>query len=100
MTTVLAITRTDIGNYVYTLALVYVVIIFIRILTTWFRLPYSRPLNIFMEWVSAVTDPYLNMWRRVLPMVRLGPAAMDLSPIIGTIVLLIVAGIVANLISG
>jgi YggT family protein len=100
MTTVLAITRTDIGNYVYTLALVYVVIIFIRILLTWFRLPYSRPLNIFTEWISNVTDPYLRMWRRVLPMVRLGPAAMDLSPIIGTIVLLIVAGIVANVISG
>jgi uncharacterized protein YggT (Ycf19 family) len=96
----LAITRTDIGNYVYTLALVYAVIIFIRILLSWFRLPYSRWLNMFIEFVTAVTDPYLNLWRRWLPLVRLGPGAIDLSPMVGTIVLLLVAGIVSGLIAG
>jgi YggT family protein len=96
----LAITRADIGRYVYTLALVYAVLIFIRILLSWFRLPYSRPLNIFLEFVTSVTDPYLNLWRRVLPLVRVGPGAIDLSPMVGTIVLLFAAGIVSNLISG
>jgi YggT family protein len=95
-----AITRNDIGDYVYTLALVYAVIIFIRILLSWFRLPYSRPLSIFLEFVTDVTDPYLNLWRRFLPMVRIGPGALDLSPMVGTIVLLLVAGIVSGLISG
>ena len=33
-------------------------------------------------------------------MVRLGPAALDLSPMIGTFVLLIVGGIVADIIRG
>jgi YggT family protein len=96
----LALTRGDIGRYVYTLALVYAVLIFIRILLTWFRLPYSRPLNVFVEFVTSVTDPYLNLWRRVLPLVRVGPGAIDLSPMVGTIVLLFAAGIVSNLISG
>jgi YggT family protein len=100
MNVVLAITRSDIGSYVYTLALVYVVIIFIRILLSWFRLPYYRWLSILMEFVTEVTDPYLNLWRRFLPMVRLGPGAIDLSPMIGSIVLLLVAGIVSNLIAG
>jgi YggT family protein len=95
-----AITRSDIGDYVYTLALVYAVLIFIRILLSWFRLPYSRPLSIFIEFVTEVTDPYLNLWRRFLPLVRIGPGAIDLSPMVGTIVLLLVAGIVAGLISG
>jgi YggT family protein len=95
-----AITRDDVGRYVYTLALVYAVLIFIRILLSWFRLPYSRPLNIFLEFVTATTDPYLNIWRRFLPLVRLGPGAIDLSPMVGTIVLLFVAGIVSNLIAG
>jgi YggT family protein len=95
-----AITRNDVGDYVYTLALVYAVIIFIRILLSWFRLPYSRPLSIFLEFVTDVTDPYLNLWRRFLPMVRIGPGALDLSPMVGTIVLLLVAGIVSGLISG
>jgi YggT family protein len=100
MTLVAAITRNDVARYVYTLALVYAVLIFIRILLSWFRLPYSRPLNIFLEFVTDVTDPYLNLWRRFLPMVRLGPGAIDLSPMVGTIVLLLVAGIVSGLIAG
>jgi uncharacterized protein YggT (Ycf19 family) len=95
-----AITRNDIADYVYTLALVYAVLIFIRILLSWFRLPYSRPLGIFMDFVTEVTDPYLNLWRRFLPLVRIGPGAIDLSPMIGTIVLLLVAGLVSGLIAG
>jgi YggT family protein len=95
-----AITRDDIASYVYTLALVYAVLIFIRILISWFRLPYSRWLNMFIEFVTDVTDPYLNLWRRFLPTVRIGPGAIDLSPMVGTIVLLLVAGIVSGLIAG
>src|SRR3954464_3599953 len=95
-----AITRDDVASYVYTLALVYAVLIFIRILLSWFRLPYSRPLNIFIEFVTATHDPSRNLWRRFLPMVRLGPGAIDLSPMVGTIVLLLVAGIVSGIIAG
>ena len=100
MTVVAAITRQDVADYVYTFALVFAVLIFIRILMSWFRLPYSRPLNIVMDFVTATTDPYLNLWRRFLPMVKLGPGAIDLSPMVGTIVLLLVAGIVSGIIAG
>ena len=100
MSIILAITRNDVARYVYTLALVYAVLIFIRILLSWFRLPYYRWLNAFLAFVTEVTDPYLNLWRRFLPLVRLGPGAIDLSPMIGTIVLLLVAGIVSGLIAG
>jgi YggT family protein len=100
VTALLAIDRADVGSYVYTLALVYAVLIFVRILMSWFRLPYSRPLNIFLEFVTEVTDPYLNLFRRFMPLVRLGPGAIDLSPMVATIVLLLVAGIVSGLISG
>ncbi len=96
----LAITRDDVGRYVSTLAVVYVVLIFIRILMSWFQLPYYPWLRTFMDWVSAVVDPYLAFWRRFLPMVRLGPGALDLSPIVGTIVLLLVASIVSGAIAG
>ena len=95
-----AVTRNDVARYVYTLALVYAVLIFIRILLSWFRLPYSRWLNVFLEFVTDVTDPYLNLWRRFLPLVRIGPGAIDLSPMVATIVLLLVAGIVSSLIAG
>jgi YggT family protein len=97
----LAVTRDDIADYVQTLALVYLVLIFIRIIMSWIpRIPYNRWLAGFLKFVSDVTDPYLNLFRRFLPPVRLGPGALDLSPIVATFVLLIVSGIVASIIRG
>jgi YggT family protein len=97
----LAVTRDDVADYVSTLALVYLVLIFIRIIMSWIpRIPYNRFLAGVLKFVSDVTDPYLNLFRRFLPPVRLGPGALDLSPIVATFVLLIVSGIVASLIRG
>ena len=101
MTWVLAITRADVAGYVYTLAIVYVVLIFIRILLSWIpRLPYNRWLNAGVEFVTTTTDPYLNLFRRFMPLVRIGPGAIDLSPMIATIVLLVLATVVYNVIHG
>jgi YggT family protein len=101
MTLVVAITRVDVANYVNALVLVYLVLIFIRILMSWVpRMPYNRVLNGLLKFVSDVTDPYLNLFRRFIPPLRMGPGALDLSPIIATFVLLIVGGIVASAIHG
>lgn len=101
MTTLLAVTRGDVADYVETLALIYLILIFVRILISWVpRMPYNRWLSMFLTFVTDVTDPYLNLFRRFLPPVRIGPGALDLSPIVGTFVLLIVSGIVASLIRG
>jgi YggT family protein len=102
MTSVLAaITRDAVANYVITLVYVYVILIFIRVIVSYLpRVPYSRPLDIFLTFVRDVVDPYLNLWRRVLPLARLGPAAIDLSPMLGTLALLLVGSLVANLIRG
>jgi YggT family protein len=97
----LAITRGDVADYVDTLAIVYLVLIFIRILTSWIpRMPYNRYLAAFLQFVSDVTDPYLNLFRRFVPMVRMGPGALDLSPILATIVLILVSSVIARLIRG
>lgn len=97
----LAVSRDDVADYVITLVYVYVVLIFIRIIVSWVRnIPYNRYLSAFLTFVDDVTSPYLNIFRRFVPMVRLGPGAIDLSPMIGTIVLLIVGPIVASLIRG
>jgi YggT family protein len=97
----LAITRDDVADYVDTLLLVYLILIFIRIIMSWIpRMPYNRYLAAFVKFVSDVTDPYLNIFRRILPPVRMGGAGLDLSPIVATFVLLIVRGIVVGLIRG
>jgi YggT family protein len=99
--TLLALTRGDVADYVDTLVLVYVVLIVIRILLSWIpRMPYNRWLSMFVGFVNDVTDPYLNLFRRFIPPLRMGPGALDLSPTIGLIVLLIVGGLVASLIRG
>ena len=63
-------------------------------------MPYNRFLAAFLQFISDVTDPYLNLFRRFIPMVRMGPGALDLSPIVATIVLIFVGSIVAKLIRG
>ena len=99
--TLLALTRGDVADYVDTLVLVYVVLIVIRILMSWIpRMPYNRWLSMAVSFVTDVTDPYLNLFRRFIPPLRIGPGALDLSPTIGLFVLLIVGGLVASLIRG
>ncbi len=101
MTTFFAITREDVADYVYTLAIVFVVLIFIRVIMSFFpRIPYYRWLDAFLTFVTQVTDPILNVFRRVLPPIRIGPGALDLAPMVATFVILILAGIVAGLIRG
>ena len=101
MTHLLAVSRGDVADYVNTLVLVYLVLIFIRIIMSWIpRMPYNRVLSAVLQFVSDVTDPYLNLFRRFIPPLRMGPGALDLSPIIATFALLIVGGIVASAIRG
>ena len=101
MTSLLAVSRVDVAHYVDTLIIVYVVLIFVNILLSWIpRVPYNLALNAVITFVKDVTNPYLNLFRRFLPMVKLGPGALDLSPIVATFVLVIVGGIVSRVIRG
>ena len=96
-----AITRADVADYVSTLITVYVVLIFIRILMSYFRsIPYYRALDVFLRFVTEVTDPWLNLFRRFIPPVRMGPAAIDLTPMIAVFVLYILGALVTRLIAG
>ena len=94
---VLAVERNDIADYVDALFLVYLIILFARILLSWIpRLPYNPVLRSVVDFIHQVTDPYLNVFRRVLPPVGGGGFALDLSPIIAIFVLYIVRAIVVS----
>lgn len=97
MTTLIALTREDVASYVDSLFLVYVILIFIRVLLSWIpRMPYNRVLQAIVDFVHQVTDPYLNLFRRFLPTF----GALDISPIVAIIVLFIAQGVVVGLIEG
>ena len=101
MTLWLAIDRVDVADYLNTLLLVYLVLIFVRIIMSWIpRIPYNRVLDMVLTFVKDVTDPYLNLFRRFIPPVRMGPGALDLSPIVAIFVLIIVGGIVVDVVDG
>lgn len=96
-----ALTRNDIASYVEAVFVVYLILIFIRILLSWVpRLPYNPALQAVVGFVHDVTDPYLNLFRRILPPVGGGGFALDLSPIIGVFVLFIAQGLIVGLIEG
>jgi YggT family protein len=62
---------------------VYSLVIFLYILASWVRLPYSSWLNRIQRFLYDVSEPYLRLFRRLLP--SMGP--LDLSPIVAIIVL-------------
>ena len=93
----LAISQSDIADYVSAVFLVYIVLIFIRILLSWIRrIPYHPVLKAALDFVHQTTDPYLNLFRRFLPPVGAGGMALDLSPIVAVIVLLVLQAIVVG----
>jgi YggT family protein len=94
-----ALGRNDIADYVEALFLVYLILIFIRVLLSWIpRIPYNPLLRVVVDFIHQVTDPYLNLFRRFLPPVGGRGLAIDLSPILAIVVLLIAQAIVVGLI--
>jgi YggT family protein len=91
----LAITRGDVYDYVAALFLVYIGMIFVRILLSWVpRMPYNPYLRSVVGFIEECVDPYLNIFRAVLKPLGFGGMAIDLSPMLGILVLFIVRNIV------
>src|SRR5881396_2858132 len=81
---VLADAISRIENFVDVFISVYILLIFGYIIMSWVRLPYSPWLNRIQRFLYDVCEPYLRLFRRILP--AFGP--LDLSPIIGVFALL------------
>lgn len=98
---ILATVRSSIADYVGALLIVYIILIFGRILISYLpRIPYSRGLRAVLDFVTETTDPYLNFFRRFIPMVRFGGMGVDLSPTVGIIVLYVALKVLVPLIDG
>ena len=63
-------------------------------------MPYNPALRAVLDFIVETTDPYLNLFRRFIPPIGGGGFALDLSPMIGIIVLFILRGLVVALIAG
>ena len=97
----LALTRSDVADYVSALIIVYIVLIFCNILISYVpRMPYRPWLRSVLDFITDTTNPYLNLFRRLLPPIGGGGFAFDLSPMLGIILLVLVQAIVPGLIEG
>jgi YggT family protein len=97
----LALDRGDVADYVAALFLVYVILIFARIVLSYIpRMPYRPWLRAVLDFITETTDPYLNFFRRFVPRIGGGGFALDLSPMIGLFVLFVAEAIVVGLIRG
>jgi YggT family protein len=88
--------KSSILSFVDALFWIYYALIFARVIFSWVGLPSQGTLYEIFRFVYNVTEPYLGIFRRILP--RTGP--IDFSPFVGMIVLIIIQNIVHSLIRG
>jgi YggT family protein len=84
---------TSVESFLRVFVYVYSLLILAYIITMWVRLPYSPWLNRVQRFLYDVCDPYLRIWRRILP--SFGP--LDLSPIVGVAALYILLAVITNI---
>ena len=96
-----ALTRVDVANYVSALFEVYILLIFVYILlnlmlSLGLRIPYSRWTDAILGFLRDVTEPYLRLFRRLIPPI----GNFDFTPMIAILLLYIVDRIVTSAIAG
>ncbi len=77
-------------SFITVLYYVYLLCIIAYILTSWVPLPYNVWLNRVQRFLYDVVDPYLRLFRRLLPQLSVAGLGLDLSPIVAILVLTIV----------
>ena len=73
-----------------TLLNLYSLLIFVRVLMSWVRVTPGTAVASIYSVVFNLTEPALGPLRRAIPPVRMGMAALDLSPIIVIVVVSLV----------
>ena len=90
---VLAYAASAANQFIDVFLYVYILLIFAYVLTSWVPLPYSPWVRRISDFLRDVCEPYLRIFRRILP--SLGP--LDLSPVVGIIALIAIRLIIDDL---
>ncbi|HUH80449.1 MAG TPA: YggT family protein [Solirubrobacteraceae bacterium] len=94
---VLASTRTDIADFLSTVIYVYSLVIIVYIITNLLfaaglRPPYSRTGDAILTFLREVSEPFLRIFRRILPSF----GGFDFSPILAIFALAIINSVVVR----
>jgi YggT family protein len=98
---IVATARHEIATYVSALFTVYIVLLFIYILTNIMfslgvRPPYNRVSDAILGFLRDVSDPYLRIFRRFIPPI----GQIDLSPMVAIILLYFLQSLIYSAING
>ena len=73
----------SLDTFVHVFIVLYGIVLLAYLLMAWIRLPYSVTLDRVQHFIHDVSEPYLRLFRRLLPMA--GP--IDFSPMLAILVL-------------
>ena len=98
---IIASARTEVAGFLSALIYVYILVIILYIViqllfSVGIRPPYSRWTDIVMGFLRDVCEPYIRIFRRLLP--RTG--AFDLSPLLAILTLYVIREVVVQRIIG
>lgn len=83
----------DLRGFVSAIFYIYYILIIIRVVFSWIGLPSNRTALTLYRFVYDLTEPYLGIFRRIIPMA----GQIDFSPLVGLLVLGVIQSIVLNL---
>ncbi|HEV3284865.1 MAG TPA: YggT family protein [Solirubrobacteraceae bacterium] len=97
MTLVLASARTQIADFLSTLIYVYTLLIIVYIVinllfAVGLRPPYSRATDVILQFLRDICEPFLRIFRRILPTF----GGLDFSPILAIFTLQIINRLVVE----
>jgi YggT family protein len=82
---------------VYYILSAYALLIVARALLSWFPLRSGTFMYRVYDVIYDVTEPYLALFRRYLPMPRAGNVAIDISAIVALVVLFVLIQVVVHI---
>ncbi|HUZ83677.1 MAG TPA: YggT family protein [Gaiellales bacterium] len=83
-------TISTVEQFLYSLVLVYTVLIIAYVVLGYLHLPYSLWVGRIRAFLHDTVEPYLGMWRRILPSM----GGLDFSPLVAIVALQVVLQIV------
>jgi YggT family protein len=81
---------------IYVLLLVYIWLIVARVVLSWFTARLNSPIYHIKRALFRLTEPYVGLFRRFLPMKRVGNVLLDLSALLALVILFVVVQVLTR----
>lgn len=87
-------------RYINVLLTIYLLCVFAWVLFSWLPRTYNPVLTPIRSFLDSIVNPYMNIFRSIVKPISAGGALIDLSPILGMLVLLVLQGVISSIAAG